>query len=144
MDFVDSAGKLSEGGIVVILVSFILLILFGVGMTIRYVAKRLFDEQTGIISFWVVNWVKTNIESTKALPIAINDNAIAVRKVGSDVVKISRQLEAGSKEFRNMRIVARRQTHILVELAEAAGKGPQVMEHVSKIEQILDGENEDA
>jgi len=131
---VEATGKISELGTVAILLFFILLIVFGVGTTVRYLMKRLFDEEKGIIT----KLSNKHLEAVDKLISSTEANVQATKKIDSHVVRIDRMLSVSAEDFQKFRHVWIKYVKMLRKIAIHINIGDIVSEDLDRIETLLD------
>lgn len=133
-EVVDASGRLSEGGIVVILLAFIITMIFGVGITIRYVMKRLFDEDRGLVT-QLVNKI---IESADQLIKSTRENVVATKKIESHVVRMDASMTSSMKDLEHFKRVWKRAVSVLKNITKHFGIESLVEEDIARINDIFE------
>ena len=116
-ELVTTAGRLSETGIVAILLFFLITLLTGIGVTVRYGMRRIFDETNGIATLWVREHIaimnklsdtmKENAAETNKLSDTMKENVRETKKIDSHVVRMAKMLEDSTSELSKFRYVWR-------------------------------------
>ena len=133
-EVVDASGRLSEGGIVMILLAFIIVMVFGVGITIRYVMKRLFDEDKGLVT-QLVNKI---IESADELIKSTKENVSATRKIDSHIARIDSAMTNSIKDLDHFKRVWKRAVLVLNKISTHFGIQTLIQEDLERINEIFE------
>jgi hemoglobin-like flavoprotein len=140
-DALEASGRLSEIGMVGILLFFLMSVLFGIGVTVRYLMRRLFDEQNGIITRIATKMITAMDEQTRALQqgvAATQANVVATNKVDSHVVKLGQKLDQTANNMEHFKMIWHRYLKILRAIAKKLGCFEEIESDLSHIEEALD------
>ena len=94
---VSAAGKLTEFGIVAILLFFILCGFGSFGFALRYFLIRTLNKEDGLLTIGVSRIVA----AMEKLPVAVDENTEVTRKVDSHVVKIAARMDHTGEQIRD-------------------------------------------
>ena len=131
---VSAAGKLTESGVVAILMFFIICGFGIVGFALRYLFMRLLNKDDGLLTIGVSRVAA----AMERLPIAVSENTEATRKVDSHVVKIVARMDHTGKQIRDFARMWRHNIDTQRAIARHLGVYEQVAAEMDRMEQLAD------
>lgn len=145
LDITDAAGKLSESGIVAILLFLLLMFITGVGTTVWFILRRLFRDG-GVIPRLTdahMKFLEKLEDAVHELSTSVKESTTVATKVDSTVKKLQAAIAVTNVSLAHFRRVWRHHIKLLEISAKAAGVQEEAHPHLTAIERLLDFDGKD-